>query len=191
MPNPRDRILEFRILSLRDPDAFGEFYQTCKADIYRFVLARTTSEEIAEDLTSEVFLKACQYLFEEQRAVEHLRGLLFSIARTSVIDHFRRTTVREEVVAPDDPFFENLVDHAPSATDTVDTKLAWGTLMEQLKMLRREYREALALRFMDDLSIEEISVVLGKSTGSVRVLIHRATRALEQAVRQKNIKPNS
>ena len=185
MPVERNRILEFRILKLRDPDAFGEFYQTCKIEIYRFVLARTGAEDVAEDLTSEVFLKACQYLFEEARTIEHLRGFLFSIARTSVIDHYRRTSAHEDVVAPDDPFFAQVMDHGPSAAETMEAKLAWRSLLDEMKNLKREYREVLVLRYMDDLSIEEIAVVLGKSTGAVRVLVHRATKTLEQAVRDQ------
>lgn len=185
MPQRRNRILEFRILSLRDPEAFGEFYQSGKEEIFRFILARTSSEEVAEDLTSEVFLKACQYLFDERRTVEHLRGFLFAVARTAVVDHYRRSGGREDSLEPEDPFFRNLADTGKTVIEQTDTKLDWAVLAEHLKKLRREYSEVLVLKFMDDLSNEEIAVVLAKSTGAVRVLIHRALKSLEEIISTK------
>ncbi|MDP3985461.1 MAG: hypothetical protein Q8P82_01735, partial [bacterium] len=78
MPD-HDRILTFRILVLRDSTAFGEFYCACRPELYQFIVSRVGLHELAEDLTSEVFLKTCRYLFEEKKEITHLRGFLFSV----------------------------------------------------------------------------------------------------------------
>lgn len=185
MPPLRDRVLEFRILTLRDPEAFGEYYQSCRLELYRFILSRTASHEVAEDLTSDVFLKTCQYIFEEQREVTHLRGFLFSVARSAVIDHFRCIGGKEESVAPDDQFMQTLVDHKASVSDQMEKKIGWEQLWEEMKKLRHEYVEILTLRFIDDLAIPEIATMLEKSEGAVRVLIHRSIKALEKQLEEK------
>ncbi len=181
-----EHILEFRIQNLRDKEAFGEYYQLQRLPIYRFILTRTASHEIAEDLTSEVFLKACTYIFEERRQVTHLRGLLFTIARGTIIDYFRRIGKHEATLAPDDPFFMKMADHGESAENTMESKIAWERVWKQLQELRREYSEVITLRFLDGLAVEEIAVVLGKSHGAVRVLLHRALRTLEKELENRS-----
>lgn len=176
----REHILEFRILTLRDKEAFGEYYELQKLPIYRFVLSRTGSQEIAEDLTSEVFLKTCQYIFEEKRQIIHLRGLIFSIARTVVVDYFRKFQKHEHVIDPDDLVFKNAVDESASVVEETDTKMDLKNLENALRGIKHEYKEIIALRFIDGLSIEEMAVVLGKSRGAVRVMLHRALRELER-----------
>lgn len=177
------RILEFRIVNLRDKEAFGEYYKQELNAVYRFIYTRTSSREVAEDLTGEVFLKAYQYIFEEGREVTHLRGLIFTIARTSVADHFRRSGRREEVISPQDPFFLKLVDRESSALANAEARADWELVWQKLQIIRSEYAEVITLRFIDDLSIEEISAMLGKSRGAVRVLLHRAIHALEEEVK--------
>ncbi|MBI4435689.1 RNA polymerase sigma factor [Candidatus Uhrbacteria bacterium] len=176
----RNRILEFRILSLRDTEAFGEYYQVHKTEVYQFILARVNASELAEDLTSEVFTRVCQYLFEDKRPVTHLRGFLFSIARSLIIDHYRRQGKREVTLEPHDPFFSRLADSTEAAAQAMDASLDWQRLWQTVLRLRPEYREVISLRFVDDFSIEEIAVILEKSQGAARVLIHRALRALEK-----------
>src|SRR5947207_925005 len=85
-----DQYLLFRIRTKRDPDAFARLYDRYVTSIYRFVLLKVPSKEIAEDLTSEAFLKCLQYL-QTQPNVKNIRALLYRIARNLVVDYYRKT----------------------------------------------------------------------------------------------------
>lgn len=180
MPPPREQILEFRICTLRDKEAFGEFYQLTKVHVYRFILSRVGSPEVADDILGDVFVKACQYIFEEQRVVSSVRGLLFGMARYATIDYFRRYKNREVLFEPGDEIVKNILDKGKSPEENTEERLAREELAKILENLKPEYREVVLLRYIDDLGIEEIAGVLGKSQGAVRVLLHRAMRALKK-----------
>jgi len=58
-------------------------------------------------------------------------------------------------------------------------------IRRQLPLLKEEYREVIVLRFINDLNLEEIAAVTGKSRGNVRVILHRALAALKAMVEDK------
>ncbi len=180
MPAPREQVLEFRICTLRDKEAFGELYELIRVYVHRFILSRVGSTEVADDILSDVFVKVYQHIFEEERKVSSVRGFIFGAARYAIIDHFRRYKNREVLFEPDDDFMKSIVDTGKSASETTEQHLAREELEKMLKHLKIEYREVVTLRYIDDLSIEEVASVLGKSRGAVRVLLHRAMSALKK-----------
>jgi len=58
----------------------------------------------------------------------------------------------------------------------------YDALHRALQVLREDYREVLVLRFLNDLSVEEISVIMNRSAGAVRVLQHRALNAVRNII---------
>ena len=100
-------------------------------------------------------------------------------ASRNVIANLRRTRRRRpdapleaalEVAAPDDT--------AASAKNRLEARRAWAAIME----LPEERRQAIVLRFVDELSAREIGDVMGKSEGAVRVLIHRALASVRRTL---------
>lgn len=180
----KEKFLLYRIRAKKDSDAFGEVYDLYVQSIYRFIYFKVSNAEQAEDLTSETFLKAWQYL-KEKREVPHLKALLYSVARSVVIDHYRATACERCNVSIDDERWSEAAEVASEKLlKEVETKVDLTRVIERLRGLKDEYREAVVMRYLDDMSIAEISDALGKTSANVRVLLHRATKSLAEAVNQ-------
>jgi RNA polymerase sigma-70 factor (ECF subfamily) len=164
----------------RDPHAFEQLYRKYVAQIYSLALYETRDPHTAEDITEGVFLKALAALpgFREQGEGEasSFRVWLYAIARNVIANHRRHEWRHPQdplalalgLAAPDDP--------AAAAERRIEAQRALAAVME----LPPERREAVVLRFVNELSAREIGQVMGKSEGAVRVLIHRALVSVRQ-----------
>ncbi|HBH16717.1 MAG TPA: hypothetical protein DDW92_00405, partial [Candidatus Veblenbacteria bacterium] len=89
------RRIEDQILLLKikhgDQEAFAIIYDKYVDALFRFVVFRVRSEEIAQDITSELFLKIWQHITTSPTNVENLRAFLYQMARNLVADHYRTT----------------------------------------------------------------------------------------------------
>ena len=162
----------------RDPRAFEALYRKYVAQVYNFALYELRDTHAAEDLTAQVFLRALDGLrgFREQSEPpgSSFRVWLFQIARNSVANERRR--VRRHPEAPLDLALEapSPEDVQQAALDRDQLERAW----QQIGKLPAERRQALVLRFVEEMSTREIGEVLGRSEGATRVLIHRALQAV-------------
>jgi RNA polymerase sigma-70 factor, ECF subfamily len=178
----KEKFLLFRIRAKKDPEAFGEVYDMYVARIYRFIYFKVASAEQAEDLTSETFLKAWQYLME-RRDVQSLQALLYTVAKSVVIDHYR-SSARERMDTGLDSIMETMGDErAERLLKDIETHFDATQVLEKLRGLKDEYREVVVMKYFDDMSAGEIANILGKTSSNVRVILHRATKALQDAVR--------
>ncbi len=178
----KEKWLLYQLKRKNDPELFGKLYDMYAPRLYRFVYFKVSTSHDAEDLTSDIFLKAWQYI-NEHREIESFSGLLYTIARNVIIDFYRqRATGREESLSEE--FIEKASDKGKSAeamSEAHDAKM----MLEHLKQLKEEYREVLTLRYVDELEIKEISQILGKSQINVRVITHRALAALKVIIEKK------
>ena len=164
----------------RDPRAFGQLYRKYVAQIYSLALYETRDPHAAEDITEGVFLRALAALpkFREQGEGDEstFKVWLYAIAR-NVISNERRRDRRH----PQDPIELALQLRAsddPAAA--AETHLEAQRALEAVMELSPERRQAIVLRFVNELSAREIGEVMGKSEGAVRVLIHRALLSVRQ-----------
>ena len=181
----KEKFLLFRIRAKKDPEAFGAVYDAYVKQIYRFIYFKVSTAEQAEDLTSEAFLKAWQYL-KEKRDVPNLQALLYSVARSVVIDHYRATVCERGTVSLDETIADERTDVASEKfLKDMETKFDTTLVLEKLRHLKDEYRDVVIMRYLDEMSTGEIATVLGKNASNVRVLLHRATKALSDAIRNE------
>jgi RNA polymerase sigma-70 factor (ECF subfamily) len=179
MKNPLAQKILFLKVKNQDPDAYGQFYDLYVKRIYRFIFFKVNSVSDTQDITSEVFLKVWQYL-KEGKEVKNLNAFVYLIARNSVVDFFRARQRQAENLQTD-----GLPEVADKNQDLLGRQILESDLNSTLKglnNLKDEYREIIVLRFLDELSISEIAEVLNKSKGSVRILLHRALKALKDNV---------
>ncbi len=187
----QEKLLLYQIRINKDPEAFAKIYDLYARRIYRFVYFKVSSEEEAQDITADAFLKAWQYLLDEKgREVKHLNALLYSNARNRVIDHYRSRAVRETVPLIEEA--EELISDDRLEQEKAEARIDTQFLEKHLRSLKDEYREVLVMKFLDEMDNAEISRILGKQPGNVRVLVHRATEALRDLVsRQKHEGPEA
>lgn len=158
-----------------EADAFGELYERHVQTIFRFVYVRLDDRRDAEDLTEEVFLRVWQSLPNYREQGVPFLAFLFRIARNAVIDFYRssKSSAHQESIE-DNPLQDLRSDPGEQAI----TNLEHQELRRILDTMREDYRMVLVLRFLSELSPEETAQVMGRSTGAVRVLQHRALAAL-------------
>jgi len=181
-------------LKHKDKEAFIKVYDEYVQDLYRFIYFKVGREAEAQDLTSLVFLKAWQHIQNNSLSdSKTLRALVYKIARHAIIDHYRESSSKLEVSLDDEQNPIEIVDESQDLSEDLDRKNNFALLREQLPLLKEEYREVIVLRFVNDLSLEEIADVTGKSRGNVRVILHRALAALKEMVEKEldNKKENS
>jgi len=163
----------------RDPRRFEPLYRKYVGQVYSFAAYELRDHHAAEDVTEQVFLQAMRGLssFEERGdgPASTFRVWLFQIARHALANEHRHRArhpqvgldIALEVAAPGP-------DPAAQAVAGDEARRAWRAIGR----LPRERRRALTLRFVEEMSTPEIAGVMGRSEGAVRVLIHRALRAV-------------
>lgn len=110
--------------------------------------------------------------------VEHVTALLFKMARNLIVDHYRksgRTTPLTSVV-------EDSLADPTSLLEEAQVQEEYAELIKAIKNLKAEYQDVLRMRYLEELSIEEIAAALDKTSNATRVLLHRAKQALKKKV---------
>jgi RNA polymerase sigma-70 factor (ECF subfamily) len=158
-----------------DASAFGELYERYRDAIYRFCLARTGTAHDAEDLTSDVFVKALQSIDRYQDRGLPFAAFLYRIARNAAIDRSR--TLKQ-------PFsFDGLLVE-PASKQNVELEAAFAVeksiLLGALARLKQEHRDVIVMRFIEGYAALEVAQILGKTEGAIRTLQHRALERLRK-----------
>jgi RNA polymerase sigma-70 factor (ECF subfamily) len=158
-----------------DASAFGELYERYRDAIYRYCLSRTGTAHDAEDLTSDVFVKALHSIDRYQDRGLPFVAFLYRIARNAAIDRSRTLkqplSVDELVTQPASR--QNVEADAMLAVDR-------SILLAALTKLKTEHRDVVVMRFIEGYSALEVAAALGKTEGAVRTLQHRALERLRK-----------
>lgn len=162
-----------------EASAFGLLYDHYQPKIYRFVLIKVSHREEAEDLTHQVFLHAWQNIRRYEDLGFPFSSWLYQIARNQIIDHYRtkkRALRIEDLADAEIPPLEH------SLTDMADERRALDEVHRALRKLPADYQDVILMRFVEDLSLKDTAAALGKSEGAVKLLQHRAVRALRAKI---------
>lgn len=145
-------------------------YKEYKDKIYTYILYRVDfNSELAEDLTSEVFLKAWDHYknFDESRSFQ---AWIYTIAKNHLKNYYR--------VCYREVCFENTKEPRVDYKKKIEIDLELFRVIEKIKELNESYREILLMRFVDELSNGEIANILGKEEGAIRTHVSRALNEL-------------
>ncbi|MBI4994910.1 sigma-70 family RNA polymerase sigma factor [Candidatus Peregrinibacteria bacterium] len=155
--------------------AFGRLYDIFADPIYRYVFYRVKSEE-AEDLTELIFLKTWENIRQYRSGQHSFSAWIFRIAHNTVVDYYRSNNHIEEDLTESIPDERRLAD----ASDRTHRSLNQNLLSTAMRELKDRYRQILTLKYINDLSNEEIGYIMGKSQTSIRILQFRALKALRR-----------
>lgn len=154
---------------------FTEAYEAFADAIFRHCYFRVRDRQLALDLMQETFTKACNHARAHPDSIENLRAFLYTVANNLIIDRSRKK--RES----------SLEDLAEGGFDpgAKDKKLERDPLLGDqvralLEQINPKYREAVMLRYFDDLTPKEIAKVLGISENNASVRIHYGLRQLRE-----------
>jgi RNA polymerase sigma-70 factor (ECF subfamily) len=157
-----------------DNEAISVIYLTYYEQIYRYILYRVKSREVAQDLMQEVFVRMIESLARYEDRGFPISAWLYRIAYARCVDYYR--SVRHET--------ENLtLDHILVANgDWEEEVFKWmemARVREFITQLTAEQQQVIILRFYQDMTVDETAKALQRSVGSVKALQHRAVKALE------------
>jgi RNA polymerase sigma-70 factor (ECF subfamily) len=158
---------------------FSKIYDKYIEKIYRFIFLKVNSKEIAEDLTSETFLKAWESFkekTEKNEKIENISAFLYQIAKNLVFDYYRQKEKFQTL--PLDSF--QLADSKTNLQEKEILNSDFEIVKKALFQLNEDYQNVLIWYYLDGISIREIAKMLDKSESATRVLIHRALSALRE-----------
>jgi len=162
-------------------EAFGQLYDAYMERIYRFVYFRVEDQQTAEDLTSQVFLRAWNNLDRFRLGRTPYLAWLYTIAHNAVIDHYRtrKVTTALEDVRLSQP------DYAEVVENDIDFAVEMNSIKSAMQTLTDDQQHVLTLKFIEGMSNDEIARYLGKREGAVRALQMRGLRALAKQLEEK------
>ena len=160
-----------------DTEAFGELYDRYVDLVYRYVYYRVGSAQVAEDLTSETFLRALRRLSSFTWQGRDVGAWFVTIARNLIADHYKSSRYRLEMTTDDvSESGAKLTQEGPE--NAVLEAMQNKVLLEAVKQLNAEQQECIVLRFLQGLSVSETAQAMGKNDGAIKALQYRAIRTL-------------
>lgn len=160
-----------------DRSAFAELYDRYVDVVFRYVLFRVRDRELAEDVTSETFLRALRRITSVTYQGRDVGAWFVTIARNLMLDHVKSSRFRLEVATADVDDTRR-VESGPE--NQVLSKVTRAALLECVGQLGDDQRECIVLRFLQGLSVAETARVMARNEGAVKALQHRAVRRLAQ-----------
>lgn len=155
---------------------FSKIYDQYVERIYRFIFLKVNSQEIAQDLCSETFLRTWEK-FSQGRGnpIENPRAFLYQTARNLVIDHYRQKSKTQTISAELTPIIDPRQDLEEEAMLRSDL----NAIRTALAGLKEEYQDVIIWHYLDDLPIKEVAKMMGRTESATRVLLHRSLKALK------------
>lgn len=153
---------------------FDDLYQLYAEKIYKFIYFKTFHRETAEDLTSDVFMKAMERINQFDQSKGMFSAWLYRVARNTVIDHYRTTRQTEDIEDGWDLSSSTNIEYE------VEMDVAIEKVQEALKSLKPEQREVVIMRLWDGLSHQEIAEILGMTESNTKQIFSRTIRKLRE-----------
>jgi RNA polymerase sigma-70 factor (ECF subfamily) len=155
---------------------FGKIYEEEIEKIYRFIYLKIGSQEIAQDIASETFLRAWKQ-FKEIK-IENPRAFLYRIAKNLIVDYYRQKEKKETLS------LEGLVleEKKNNPLEIAFQNEEMENLYQALKKLKEEYQDVLIWHYLDGLTIKEIAELLDRSENAARIILFRALKSLKEAL---------
>ena len=158
-----------------DTAALTDLYEHYKSDVYRYLYYRLGLPEIAEDITTEVFIRVIENLPRYQIGDAPFRAWLLQITRNLAIDTVRKVNVRQEIELD-----VNLPTHSAGPETAVEQMLTTERLQQALQRLTADQCDVVILRFLAEMPISQVAQTLNKSESAIKALQARGLEALQR-----------
>lgn len=160
-----------------DGEAFGQLYDQYVDIVHRYIAYRVSNHTLAEDLTSETFLRALRRISSYTWQGRDFGAWLVTIARNLIADHFKSSRYKMELATSD--LVEAGADRGLEGPENeVLAGITNAALFDAVKRLGSEQQECIVLRFLQGMSVAETATILGKNENAIKALQYRAVKAL-------------
>lgn len=157
---------------------FEKLYDEHADSVFRRCIFKVSDREVAKDITQESFIRLWNY-FKSGEDVENPKALVFKIAGNLIIDHYRKKesdsldVMQEAGFAPYEDEHEQMV---------FSTEREFA--LKIISSLPEIYREAVTLRFVEEMSPREIAEIINESENVVSVRIHRGVKKIKETLEE-------
>lgn len=149
-------------------DALGRLYEIYYEPIFRFCVHRLFVKEIAEDVTSTVFLEVAHGIRSFQGTTKQdFRNRLYAIAANQANAYIRKTSRRRKLLA------EAACSVRTCRSSGQEPELDWARLYAAILKLKPKHQTIVTLRFFENLQYEQIAQILNVKEATLRVTLHR------------------
>lgn len=159
-----------------DKESFSQIYDLLADKIYKFVFFKCKSED-CDDLVEVIFIKIWEKINLYEDSNGYFSAWVYKIAHNTVIDYYRKhrpiLSIEESLGIEDE-------DEEKNPLITTEKKLNGEIVRLALEKLKEPYKEIIILKYIQDLSNEEIAEITGRSHVSIRVISHRALSKLKK-----------
>jgi RNA polymerase sigma-70 factor (ECF subfamily) len=162
-----------------DETAVSQLYRQYAPGIYGYIASRVGDPAVADDLASEVFLRALEGLPRFEYRGISISSWLYRMAHDRMADHFRRQARRPTI-----PLEDKLLPAQEGLDQEVDARLRTEQLGKAIERLTAEQHQVILLRFVAGFKLKEIAYVMDRSTDAIKMLQLRALTRLRQLVPQ-------
>lgn len=163
-------------------EAIGELYDRYNEQVFRYVWARVYDQNVAEDLTGEVFVRMVANLPKYRPTSTPFLAWLYRIAHNLVVDHYRKEENRRELQLEQ---VDQLLLDKSNPAETTEEKMFFSRVKLALLDLNPTRQEVIVLRFLMGMSLQEVAKTLGKTVGAVKVAQHRGLKELREVLQQE------
>ncbi len=155
-------------------NAFALLYRRHYDAVFKYCVHRLFDRHLAEDVTSQVFLKVVEKFHDFKGDERQFRNWLYKIATNFVNDQMRKSARQKTALS----IFQEKSNITNSNREDSSAKLA--VLKQAMLTLKPRYQTIITLRFFENLKLTEIAEVLGSSPGTVRSQLARALAKLRK-----------
>ena len=166
-------------------ETFSKIYDQNIDKIYRFIFLKVNSQEVAQDLCSETFLRTWEKFKQgKENPIDNPSAFLYRTARNLIIDHYRKKG-RTQVVSTE---LTPIIDPREDLEEKAILRSDLNVVRKALTGLKEDYQDVIIWHYLDDLPIPEVSELLDRSEAATRVLLHRALKALKTEINKQEVK---
>lgn len=183
----RDNTSEETASNAAATEGFLKAFDAHADALFRYCLFRIGDRERAVDMTQDIFMKTWNHIYNNGSAIGNMRAFLYASARNLVIDEYRkRKPISSLDALEEDTGYEPSVDEYDSMINRLDGAEAIALLSQ----IPEPYNEAIFMRYVQELSLGEISDITGESENTIAVRIHRGIGKLQKLFNREIEKDN-
>ena len=157
-------------------EQFTQAYTEHADALFRYAWFKTNDRELSKDLVQETLLSSWRYV-QSDNAIVSFKSLFYKILHNRIIDYYRKKKSTSL-----DMLLEKGIDFGNDPRENLIDELDGKRAMKYIEALPKEYRDAVFMRYVDDLSISEIATITGTSNNTTTVRIHRGLEKLKKLI---------
>lgn len=168
-----------------DKNALGEVFDFYYEKILKFIYRRTSSQETAEDITSEVFLGAIENIHNfKWKGEGSFKNWIYRIANNKICDYFRKNYGRETIDIDEVGEIRDDIQKDPQETLILEEDAE--EIRKIMVLLSEKDQNIINLVFFEEMDVKEIAGILNCSNSSVYTQLHRALKKLKNLLQNQD-----